>query len=336
VARRMTRAMARPIMVGMQSMTATVSIGIAFADNGDESSQSLLRDADIAMYEAKGAGGNCYRVFEAQMLDDIVARLDLKRDLRMVAGQPDQLELHYQPIIDVRSAEVAGMEALLRWRHPGRGLLPPSAFIEVAESTGLIVPMGRAALRAACRQAATWSRAGLHCPSVAVNLSARQLEDPNIVWLVQSALDEQGLEPQALTLEITESMTLNGADTAIERLRRLKSIGVRLAIDDFGSGYSSLEYLRQLPVDVLKIDRGFTMHIAENPGAAVLLDAMVRLAHTLELVTVVEGIETAAQLDTVRTIGADLAQGFFIGEPVPAAEITESLELRRMGAGLLP
>ncbi len=296
----------------------------------------MLRDADIAMYEAKGAGGNCYRAFENKMLDDIVADLDLKRDLRVAAGRPDQLELHYQPIIDVRTAEVAGVEALLRWRHPTRGLLPPGAFIETAESTGLIVPLGRAALRAACRQAALWSVAGLVCPSIAVNLSPRQLEDPNIAWIVQSALDEHGLDAEVLILEITESMTLNGADSSIERLRRLKSIGVRLAIDDFGSGYSSLEYLCQLPVDVLKIDLGFTAHIADSPGAAVLLDAMVRLAHTLGLVTVVEGIETVEQLDIVRQIGSDHAQGYFIAEPAPAEQVTAALALRYSGAGLVP
>ncbi|HXX90839.1 MAG TPA: EAL domain-containing protein [Acidimicrobiales bacterium] len=332
VARRMTRALAEPVVVGLQSMTATVSIGIAFAGRGDESSQTLLRDADIAMYEAKAAGGNCHRVFQPHMLDDVVARLDLKRDLRALSSAPDQLELHYQPIVDLGSAQVAGVEALMRWRHPERGLLLPGAFIETAETTGLIVPLGLAALRAACRQAAEWHAAGVGCPSVAVNLSARQLEDPDIVRSVRGALDEHGLAPDALTLEITESMTLNGAQSSIERLQHLKAIGVRLAIDDFGSGYSSLEYLRQLPVDALKIDRAFTVHVAENAGAAVLLDAMVRLAHTLGLVTVVEGIETAAQLDTVRSIGADQAQGFFVAEPVPAAAVTEDLALRRIGA----
>ncbi|HUO48492.1 MAG TPA: GGDEF domain-containing phosphodiesterase, partial [Acidimicrobiales bacterium] len=280
VARRTTRALARPVDVGQEPSSGSVSIGVAFARGDDhEDSQSLLRDADIAMYEAKAAGGNTFRVFEARMLDDIVAHQDLKRDLRMAAGRTEEIELVYQPIIEVDTAAIAGMEALMRWRHPTRGLLTPAAFIEAAEATGDIVAMGRSALRLACRQVATWLEEGLECPNVAVNLSPRQLEDPNIVWIVQSALDEHGLDPSTLTLEITESMTLNGADTAIERLRRLNHIGVRIAIDDFGSGYSSLEYLRRLPVDVLKIDRGFTMHITQSAGAAVLLDAMVRLAH---------------------------------------------------------
>jgi len=336
VARRMTRALARPVTVGLQASAGTVSIGVAFAGGGDEDSQTLLRDADIAMYEAKAAGGNTFRVFEPQMLDDIVARQDLKRDLRVAAGRPEQIELLYQPIIEVESAAIAGMEALMRWRHPSRGLLQPAAFIEMAESTGLIVPTGRQALRIACRQMASWLEEGLECPNVAVNLSPRQLGDPNVVWIVQSALDEHGLDPSSLTLEITESMTLSGADEAIERLRRLKATGVRIAIDDFGSGYSSLEYLRRLPVDVLKIDRGFTMHITQSAGAAVLLDAMVRLAHTMDLVTVVEGVETAEQLATVHDIGADLAQGYFIGEPAPVADITAALRLRGIGSRLLP
>jgi diguanylate cyclase (GGDEF)-like protein len=337
VARRMTRALARPVTIGAEPSTETVSIGVAFARGAaGEHSQSLLRDADVAMYEAKAAGGNTFRVFEPRMLDDIVAQQDLKRDLRSAAGRPEEIELVYQPIIEVDTAAIAGMEALMRWRHPTRGLLMPAEFIEAAEDSGDIVAMGRSALRLACRQATAWLQQGLECPNVAVNLSPRQLEDPDVVWVVQSALEEHGLAPTALTLEITESMTLNGADTAIERLRRLHQLGVRIAIDDFGSGYSSLEYLRRLPVDVLKIDRGFTMHITQSAGAAVLLDAMVRLAHTLDLVTVVEGVETPEQLATVHNIGADLAQGFFIGEPASVADITAALRLRGIGAPLMP
>jgi EAL domain-containing protein (putative c-di-GMP-specific phosphodiesterase class I) len=269
------------------------------------------------MYRAKGAGkGRCV-LFEPAMRDAAIARLDLERELRSALVE-DALFLEYQPIVDVATRTACAVEALVRWRHPTRGVLPPAAFIEVAEETGLIVPLGREVLRQACAQARIWSDAGIGPLQVSVNISPRQLADPGLVDDVRVALADAGLPATALILEITESVLMRHPERAIEALGDLRAMGVRVAIDDFGTGYSSLSYVKDFPLDVLKIDRSFVTALEER-GAVV--ETLFRLGRVLGLQTVAEGVETEAQMDGVRLLGADLAQGFLVARPLPAADI---------------
>ena len=299
----------------------TVSIGIALASETCNEAEQLLRAADVALYEAKDAGKDRFEIFDTQMLTDVYSRIALKSDLAILAEHPDQLRLHYQPIVDIRSGRITGVEALARWQHPTRGLLYPDSFIQCAEETGAITAIGAAVLDQACAQVERWDKRGIRCPSVSVNLSARQLHEPDLVGTVKRALERRGLTPDRLTLEVTESIMLFEAEKGIDRLRDLKTLGVEIAIDDFGTGYSSLEYLRRLPVDWLKIDRTFTHELGNDSNTVVLVDLMNQLAHAVGLRTVVEGIETEQQMATVRLLSCDQAQGFLISRPAPADEI---------------
>jgi EAL domain-containing protein (putative c-di-GMP-specific phosphodiesterase class I) len=234
--------------------------------------------------------------------------------------------VHYQPILDITTGEVSSMEALARWRHPERGLLYPASFIAQAEETGAIVAIGSLVLRSACEQLAIWRAAGAHCPSIAVNISARQLHDPRLLETVRSALGDNGLPASCLTLEMTESVMLKDLDRTVERLSALRKLGVKIAVDNFGSGYCSFDYLRRLPIDVLKIDEAFTREIETDTQSAVLVDLMNQLAHAFGLKSVVEGVETAGQLSTARLLSCDQAQGYFLARPVSAGEIMPVLQ----------
>ena len=248
-----------------------------------------------------------------------VARLDRREQLER-AIENEELVLHYQPIVDLDLARVAGFEALVRWQHPERGLLGPGEFIPLAEETGLIVPLGRWVLREACRQAASWAGA----PYLSVNVAGAQLEQPGFEDEVAAALHDGGLVPERLVLEVTESSLVG--DLEAERLQALRRLGVRLAIDDFGTGYSSLSYLRKFPMDVLKIDRSFTRDVCEDSA---LLNAIVAMGESLGLVLVPEGIEEPEQADALRALGCRLGQGFLFGRPVPAEELTGVAHARR-------
>jgi EAL domain-containing protein (putative c-di-GMP-specific phosphodiesterase class I) len=237
--------------------------------------------------------------------------------------------LHYQPILSAHTGRMTGLEALMRWQHPSRGLLYPTSFIEFAEETGAIVSVGAAAMDMACAQAAAWRDLGISCPMISVNLSARQLQHRGVVDMVERSLDKYGLPPGDLTIEITESVTMGGVDQAIDRLQQLKDLGVSIAIDDFGTGWSSLSYLRRLPVDFVKFDRTFTADVATDQDAALLISLMNKLAHALGLETVAEGIETAAQLAAVRRLGCDHVQGFHLARPAPASAVTDLIREHR-------
>jgi diguanylate cyclase (GGDEF)-like protein len=323
---RITSALRPPLLVAGQRVVTSTSIGIAVAEEPGDSAESLLRGADVALYEAKATGKSCYRVFDPEMLTDVFARISLKNDLMVLAADPSQLEIHYQPIIDVHSGRVRGVEALARWRHPTLGLLYPDAFIKPAEENGAIVSIGAAVLDLSCAQLAAWKSEGLECANVSVNVSARQLRDPSLVATVQEALERYGIPADHLTLEITESMMLHEGELAINRLRQLKALGVLIAIDDFGTGYSSFEYLRRLPVDVLKIDRTFTNELDDDNTTVVLMDLMTQLAHALGMRTVVEGIETPGQMDAIKLLSCDDGQGYFIARPGLPAVIGPLLE----------
>ena len=263
------------------------------------------------------------------MLDGVISRLQLKNDLGALGSHLGQLTLHYQPILSARTGRMTGLEALMRWQHPTRGLLYPTSFIEYAEETGAIVSVGAAVMDMACAQAAAWRDLGISCPMISVNLSARQLQDRSVVEMVERSLQKYGLPPEDLTIEITESVTMGGAEQAITRLQQLKDLGVFIAIDDFGTGWSSLSYLRRLPVDFVKFDRTFTADVATDKDAALLISLLNRLAHALGLETVAEGIETSAQLAAVRKLGCDHVQGFHLARPSPASAVTELIREHR-------
>jgi len=313
-------ALAEPIDVDDRQLYVSASIGIASAaDAGDI--EQLMRDADLAMYRAKDAGGNGYAAYETSMHDAVVRRLELATDLRL-ALERDELVLHYQPKVDLRTGEIVGFEALVRWQHPVRGMVPPLDFIGVAEATGLIVPLGRWVLTEACRQAVAWDRP----LRMAVNLSVRQFEAGDVAGMVAGVLAETGLPPGRLVLEMTESALLTDTDENLERLVRLKALGVQLAMDDFGTGYSSLAYLRRFPMDVLKIDRSFVDRLGGADEDEALVRTIVRLGQRFGMRTVAEGIENETQLSILREMGCDFAQGYLLSRPIPAPDATALLE----------
>ena len=324
-AERLLASLQTAILLGSTEAVVGVSIGVA-STNGLRSAQELLRDADIAMYAAKSAGKGRIEVFNVGLHGEVVNRLQLEVDLRQ-ALENDQMLVYYQPLVDISTHTVVGLEALMRWMHPERGIVGPTEFISIAESTGLIVTLGRWLIRHACldsvsiRQSADRSDLQL-----SVNISARQLDDPLLVKCVHDALMESGLPPASLTLEITESVFISDADRSLNVLEQLRSIGVKLSIDDFGTGYSSLGYLQQLPVDELKIDRTFIVAAADSSESRALVRTIVDLARDFGLRTVAEGIETVGQLEGARDAGCEYAQGFLFASPATVADIISQLE----------
>lgn len=325
VANRALAALTRPIIVEGREVYTPGSVGIAFAEPGDDA-DTLLRNADLAMYMAKRGGKGRYVVFESSMHSAALERMEMEADLRHAVAR-EELELRFQPIVNLESGEMMGIETLLRWRHPKRGLVAPLHFVPLAEETGMIVSIGRWVLMEACRQAAIW-RAGSEKGrnlSVTVNVSARQVQDPSLPGDVAAALAMSGLPAHALILEITESVMMHDADAALERFTQLKALGVKLAIDDFGTGYSSLAYLKRFPVDILKIDKAFVEGVGEGADEGILTNAIVSLGATLSLRTVAEGIEHAHQLERLQELGCDLGQGYLFSHPVRAERVSEIL-----------
>ncbi len=326
VAERLLEVLQQPIELteaAGKSVAITASIGIAYG--GETSAEQLLRDADLALYEAKGAGKNRVTVFESRMQTAAQDLVELQSDLRTaLAG--DQFFLLYQPIFDLERETMTGVEALIRWRRPGQPVVSPDRFIPIAEENGLIIPIGRWVLDTACEQAAVWQRRG-HSLGVSVNVSARQLEHDDVIATVEEALRRSGLAPGSLTLEITETALMRDPAGAARRLQALKALGVGIAIDDFGTGYSSLAYLRQFPVDALKIDRSFISGIgASLESSYALVHTFIQLARTLGIRTLGEGIENHAQLHGLKLDRCDLGQGFLFAQPLQAAAVEEFLE----------
>jgi diguanylate cyclase (GGDEF)-like protein len=302
---------------------ARASIGIAVGVRA--SADELLRDADVALYEAKGAGKDRYVIFAPEMHTVIEQRLEVETDLRGAVGS-DQFFLAYQPVFDLEANTITGVEALLRWQHPSRGLVMPDDFIPLAEDTSLIVPIGRWVLMEACRQAADWQRRG-HRLGMSVNVSGRQLaSDVDLLSDVRDALESSGLEPGLLTLEITETMLMRDVTASASMLHALKALGVRIAIDDFGTGYSSLGHLQQFPVDALKIDRSFISGLAHNPESSALIHTMIQLGQTLGVETLAEGIEEPTQLLSLLQQHCDSGQGFLLARPLTPAALEELIQ----------
>jgi diguanylate cyclase (GGDEF)-like protein/PAS domain S-box-containing protein len=320
VAERIREVLRKPFQIeGFEGLSVTVTASIGIATGNRSSAQELLRDADAALYRAKANGRDRFVVFEAAMQSAAFDRLSLRSDLD-AALQGEQFFLVYQPIFELDTGRVEGVEALLRWRHPVRGIISPDDFIPALEDTGLIVPVGRWVLREACRQSVVLRQHGRPL-SMSVNVSMRQLEDDQLVTDVKDAFRDSGLPAGLLTIEVTESTLMRDADATVARLRRLKDLGVMIAIDDFGTGYSSMAYLRQFPVDILKIDRSFVAEVDGSVDSAALIHTLVELGRTLGLVTLAEGIEDDVQLDRLRFEHCDLGQGFIFSRPVEPGEI---------------
>jgi diguanylate cyclase (GGDEF)-like protein len=320
IAHRVLGAVSMPFRFGGHELRVTASVGISAwpADGDDEA--ALMKHADIAMYKAKEDGGNTAAFYTERMNTNSVERLAFESSLRR-ALERGEFELYYQPKIETATRRMKGVEALVRWNHPDLGLVSPAKFIPLAESTGLIVPIGRWVLETACRQQAAWARAGLPSLHMAVNLSARQFDDEGLLGDIDAALHDSGMDPAMLEVEITESVLMHDATHGTELLRELKRRGLRVSIDDFGTGYSSLSTLKRFPVDTLKIDRSFVRDLPANEEDRAIADAIVAMGRTLGLTLVAEGVETKAQVDYLHARGCDELQGFYFSRPVPACQL---------------
>ena len=306
---------------------ATASVGVSLFPLDGEDCQTLLKNAGAALYKAKRSGGANYQFFTADMHELATKRLELESNLRR-AIQNEEFLLHYQPRVSVDSLTITGLEALIRWQHPQLGLIPPSEFIPLAEDTGLIVPIGEWVLRTACLQGQRWRDQGFAPVQIAVNISARQFHDQDLSQTVIRILEETGLSPKYLELELTESSIMQDAEFASEMLNRLKSMGINLSIDDFGTGFSSLASLKRLPIDALKIDRSFVKEATTDPDDAQLVMAIITLAHNLRLKVTAEGVETEEQLRFLQLLRCDEIQGYFFSKPLPAEKLASVFEPR--------
>ena len=320
LASRVIRVVSEPCEVDGHVLHMTPSIGISLYPEDGHDGQALIRNADTAMYYAKANGRANYKFFTEPMNAAATKRLHLESELWRALAE-NQLVLHYQPQVDLLSGKVVGVEALVRWRHPQRGLIGPAEFIPVAEECGLILPLGHWVLLTACRQVRSWLDQGIDMGEMAVNISAHQFRQPEFARSVRTILAETGVDADRLELEITESTVMHGVDEAIRTLAELKGMGIKLAIDDFGTGYSSLAYLRRFPLDRLKIDRSFLADVDSDPDAASLLTSIVLLGRSLGLQLVAEGVENFAQAEFLRTLECERVQGFHFYQPVSAEEV---------------
>lgn len=330
VARKILDALIEPIQLGEQQVIVSCSIGITIAPEDSMNASVLMRNADLAMYRAKDQGRNNYQYFTDDMNIESQARMALENELRLAVNNEDFV-VYFQPQVDLGRNRICGFEALVRWRHEQVDLISPDRFIPVAEETGLIIKVGEIVLRQACRQMRHMHDSGLSGLTVAVNLSARQFRDPNLVQMISHTLQETGLEPRWLELEITESMLMDNIEQAISILTELKALGVTIAIDDFGTGYSSLSYLTRLPVDKLKVDRTFVSNLPESPRHTAIATAIIAMAQRLRLQVVAEGVETQPQAAFLHRHQCSLLQGYLYGRPVDATELPaqiRSLEQR--------
>ena len=328
LANRVLTAISEPIDLADRELHISASIGISVAWGDRPSPTTMLRDADAAMYKAKQAGKNRAELFESSLQETAMDRLELSTDLRS-AIDTGELFLLYQPIMDLETEDILGLEALVRWEHPTRGTLGPGVFIELAEQTGLIVPLGRWVLREACRQMAEWDAAGIPAPDMSVNLSARQLSDANLISDLTDALTSYTIQPDRMCIEVTESLLIDETEFTMERLRQIHDVGVSLAVDDFGTGYSSLSYLRRYPFDRLKIDRAFVQAMGDGSSSRErdieIVRAIIDLATRLDVDVVAEGIETETEWHLLQNLGCGLGQGFYFSRPVPPTEIAPKL-----------
>ncbi len=328
VLQRVMDVVAQPLQVDSHRFYPTCSVGIAAWPADGDDPETLIKHADVAMYRAKETGRSNFQFFTPALNEKALERLRLEADLRQAIAR-DELLLHYQPQVSLASGRIIGMEALIRWQHPQLGMVPPGRFIALAEETGLIGPIGDWVLRTACRQNKAWQDAGLEKLRVAVNLSARQFGESDLLQSITAILAETGLEPRYLEIELTESLVMADVEHAIGILRALKALGLQLSIDDFGTGYSSLSYLKRFPLDLLKIDQSFVRDLSVDADSTAIVDSIISLAHGLRLQVIAEGVETAAQLAYLRANGCDQIQGYYFSKPLPAATFEDLLKSGR-------
>jgi diguanylate cyclase (GGDEF)-like protein len=333
-AQRLVEQLSAPYLLGKKDCHITVSIGISVFPADGSDSQALLKAADVAMYRAKDTGRNGYSYYSPSMNVHTVERLELESDLRH-ALERNEFLLFYQPKVELSTGLITGVEALLRWQHPLRGLVSPMEFVPLAEETGLIVPIGEWVLATACARTKAWQNEGLSKLGVAVNLSARQFADPMLFAKLTQIIRASGLDPSSLEVEITESLVMSHGEGAVAVLQKLKSIGVQIAIDDFGTGYSSLAYLKRFPIDTLKVDRSFIRDIPGDSGDKKITRAIIAMAHSLRLKVVAEGVETPDQLKFLRGQCCDSVQGYLLHRPLPETEVADVLERNRRSHDVL-
>jgi diguanylate cyclase (GGDEF)-like protein len=321
IAERIAEALARPFILREREHFVSASIGISLG-TGAEPPEALIRDADSALYRSKEHGRGGYEIFDEVMRSRVIEHMQTENDLRR-ALQREELVLHYQPVVRLQDGTIASMEALLRWNHPERGLIGPLAFIPVAEDSRLIVPIGRWVIEQACRQAAAWQQLKPDSApvTVAINLSARQLADPELIQHLEGSIRANGIEPSSLWLELTESTLLDDTADVERTLGALERLGVCLVLDDFGVGFSSLGYLKRLPLSIVKLDRSFVENVTDNPNDAAIVRAVNDMAETIGIGVVAEGVETEDQVRVARELGCGYAQGFHFSEPVPASYV---------------
>ena len=326
VARKLLSCVMHPIVLRGQECRVTASIGVAiFPENGRDE-QTLVKNADMAMYLAKEEGKNDVRFFSNDMKTQSIERLMMENNLRK-ALERDEFVLHYQPKIDLKTGRITGVEALLRWNQPDLGMLPPHQFIPLAEETGLIVPIGRWVLKTACAQHVAWQRQGFPPIYMAVNISPRQFQHDQLLQDIDETLAVTGMRPELLELEVTESMVMQNVDRAAVLLSSIKERGVRLAMDDFGTGYSSMSLIKRFPIDTLKIDRSFVRELPENNDDKAIADAIIGLGKALGVTIVAEGVETGGQQTFLRDHACDEMQGYLFSRPMPADKIPAMMDL---------
>lgn len=325
VASKIFNAFSTPFWVEGHELFITPSIGISLYPNDGESPETLLKNADTAMYRVKELGRNNFQLYSAAMNARASERLKLESSLRHALERKEFL-LHYQPRLDIATGQITGVEALLRWQRPDSGMVSPTEFIPLAEETGLIVPIGEWVLHTACAQNKAWQVAGLPPICVAVNLSARQFQQKNLLETVARVLEEAGLAPNHLELELTEDIIMKDMENTIETLRGLQAMGIQISVDDFGTGYSSLAYLKKLPVDAIKIDKSFVINMKGNKNDEMIVHSAINLAHNLGLKVIAEGVEDQKTRDLLAALGCDAAQGYYMARPMPAADLTRWLK----------
>ena len=309
-------------LLQQKQLVISASIGISVYPADGNNTMTLVQNADIAMNEAKSKGGNCHRFYTDDMNSAVIERLTIETGLRSALAQ-NQFELYYQPLVDTKTQKITGAEALIRWNHPTKGLIPPDKFIPIAEDSGLIIPIGEWVINQACAQCKQWEQHGIHNLKISVNVSAKQFRDNTLPNTVRDALNNTNLKPADLTLELTESSIMEDVEKTIENLHMFKKIGISLSIDDFGTGYSSLAYLKRFPIDKLKIDRSFVQNVDNNADDKSIVRSIISLGHNLKLSIIAEGVEKIEHIKLLNTLNCEESQGYYISRPLPMKQFVE-------------
>jgi EAL domain-containing protein (putative c-di-GMP-specific phosphodiesterase class I) len=313
-----------PFMVDNSELIVTASIGISLYPQDGTDAETLIKNSDIAMYRAKEKGGNTYQIYNSEMNKRSLHRLNIEVDMRK-AIERNEFLVYYQPLVDLKSGKMFGMEALIRWKHPVYGMINPGEFIPLAEETGLIIPLGNWVLRQACNQNRIWLEQGYPPLCVSVNISVNQFHQSNFYNVIEEVLLESGLDPQLLCLEITENVAMQNVSHIIDMMNKLRQLGVRISIDDFGTGYSSLSYLKRFRVHTLKIDQSFIRDVTSDEDNAAIVTALIAMSHRLKIKSLAEGVETKEQLDFLLSQGCDEIQGYVFSKPMPSEQFEEML-----------